>query len=155
MSLDNTSGISLIVNGETIRVAVDAETPLLYVLRGSLGLVGTRFGCGTGVCGACMVLVGAKAVRSCEVSVGDVSLPVTTIEGLGGADRLQQALLEEQAGQCGYCLSGIIMSAKSLLDATPHPSEAEIRAALDGNLCRCGSHTRILRAIRRLACDTR
>lgn len=143
--------ITLTVNGVSRHVAVDPEVPLLYVLRNELGLVGTRFGCGTGACGACTVIVGTRAVRSCDLPVGSVTAPVTTVEALGGAHPVQQALLGEQAGQCGYCLTGIVMSAKALLDATPQPTEAEIRAALDGNLCRCGSHPRILRAVRRAA----
>lgn len=146
--------VSVTVNGRDHRLTLDPETPLLYVLRNVLGLVGTRFGCGTGACGSCTVLVGGNAVRSCVLPVGTVPLAVTTIEGLGGDHPLQRSLLDEQAGQCGYCLSGIVMSAKALLDATPHPEDAEIRAALDGNLCRCGSHPRILRAIRRVAGET-
>jgi nicotinate dehydrogenase subunit A len=147
----DTTTISLTVNGRTHRLAVDPETPLLYVLRNDLGLVGSRFGCGDGLCGSCTVIVGARAVRSCSTPVGTALAPITTIESLGGGHPLQEALLAEQAGQCGFCLSGIVMSAKALLDATPRPSAAEIRTALDGNLCRCGSHPRILRAIERVA----
>lgn len=143
--------ITLLVNGESHDIGTDPDVPLLYVLRNDLGLTGTRFGCGNGVCGSCTVLVGEKAVRSCSIAAGDVAAPITTIEGLGGAHPVQRALVEEQAGQCGYCLTGIVMSAKALLDATPRPTETEIRAALDGNLCRCGSHPRILRALRRVA----
>lgn len=143
--------IALTVNGTSHRLAVDPDVPLLYVLRNELGLTGARFGCGEGVCGSCTVIVGGRAVRSCAVRAGDVSAPVTTVESLGGTHPLQRALIEEQAGQCGYCLTGIVMSAKALLDANARPTEGEMRAALDGNLCRCGSHPRILRAIRRVA----
>lgn len=143
--------ITLTVNGAEHRLEVDPETPLLYVLRNDLGLVGARFGCGVGLCGSCTVMIGPRAVPSCNTPVSAVDGPVTTVEGLGGDHPLQAALLDEQAGQCGYCLSGIVMSAKALLDATPKPSEADLRRALDDNLCRCGSHPRILRAIRRVA----
>jgi nicotinate dehydrogenase subunit A len=139
--------MTLVVNGTSHRVSVDADVPLLYVLRNELGLVGARFGCGIGICGACTVLVDGRARRSCDLPVGSVDGPVTTVESLGGTHPVQRALIEEQAGQCGYCLTGIVMSAKALLDAKARPTEAEIRAALDGNLCRCGSHPRILRAI--------
>lgn len=141
--------ITITVNGAPRRIAADRDTPLLYVLRDELGLVGTRFGCGNGMCGSCTVIVGTRAVRSCSVAVGDVAGPVTTVESLAGEHPVQRALVAEQAGQCGYCLSGIVMSAKALFDQVARPSEAEIRSALDGNLCRCGSHPRILRAIRR------
>jgi nicotinate dehydrogenase subunit A len=140
------------VNGKPHEVAADPETPLLYVLRNDLKLKGARFGCGQGLCGACMVIVDGAAVQSCDVPVSAVAgKSIVTIEGIGTADRphpLQTAFISTQAAQCGYCLSGIIMSAKALLDKTPKPSEAEIRAALAGNLCRCGTHTRILRAVR-------
>ena len=143
--------ISLVVNGTRHEVAAERDVPLLYVLRNELGLVGARFGCGNGYCGACTVIVGGRAVRSCSVAAGDVTGPITTVEALEGQHPVQRELIEEQAGQCGYCLTGIVMSAKALLDSEPHPSEAQIRGALDGNLCRCGSHTRILRAVRRAA----
>ena len=140
------------VNGAAHTVAADPETPLLYVLRNDLKLKGSRFGCGQGLCGACMVIVDGKAVQSCDVPVNAVAgKSITTIEGIGTpADPhpLQRAFIAEQAAQCGYCASGIIMSAKALLDVNPKPSEGEIRAALAGNLCRCGTHTRMLRAIR-------
>jgi nicotinate dehydrogenase subunit A len=140
------------VNGKPHEVTADVETPLLYVLRNDLKLKGARFGCGQGLCGACMVIVDGAAVQSCDVPVSAVAgKSIVTIEGIGTADRphpLQAAFISTQAAQCGYCLSGIIMSAKALLDKTPQPSEAEIRAALAGNLCRCGTHTRILRAVR-------
>lgn len=145
--------LTITVNGSPHPVAADAETPLLYVLRNDLKLKGTRFGCGTGLCGACMVIVDGKAVQSCDVPVSAVAgKSITTIEGLGSIERphpLQQAFIAEQAAQCGYCASGIIMSVKVLLDANPRPGDAEIREALKGNLCRCGTHHRILRAIRR------
>jgi nicotinate dehydrogenase subunit A len=147
--------ITLNVNGETKQVSADPETPLLYVLRNDLQLKGARFGCGTGHCGACMVIIDGKAVQSCDLPVSAASgRAITTIEGLAAKDDLhplQQAFLDEQAAQCGYCVSGIIMSAKALLDANPQADDAAIRLALNGNLCRCGTHHRILRAVRRVA----
>ena len=144
--------LTIKVNGASREIVADTETPLLYVLRNDLHLKGARFGCGAGHCGACTVIVDGKAVQSCDVPVSAVAgKAITTIEGLGGAGHLhplQQAFIDEQAAQCGYCVSGIIMSAKALLDANPAPSEQEIRAALAQNLCRCGTHVRILRAIR-------
>ncbi|MDB5867199.1 MAG: (2Fe-2S)-binding protein [Betaproteobacteria bacterium] len=144
--------IVLNVNGAVREVAADPETPLLYVLRNDLKLKGARYGCGLGQCGACTVIVDGKAVQSCDVPVSAVAgRTVTTIEGIGTAAEphpLQRAFVREQAAQCGYCVSGIIMTAKALLDANPSPSETQIREALAGNLCRCGTHTRILRAIR-------
>lgn len=146
--------LTITVNGTPHEVLADPETPLLYVLRNDLKLKGTRFGCGTGLCGACMVIIDGKAVQSCDVSVSAVAgKSVTTIEALGSIENphpLQQAFIAEQAAQCGYCASGIIMSAKALLDANAKPSDAEIREALKGNLCRCGTHHRILRAIHRV-----
>jgi nicotinate dehydrogenase subunit A len=140
------------VNGAAHEVVADPETPLLYVLRNDLKLKGARYGCGAGFCGACMVIVDRKAVPSCDVPVSAmVGKSITTIEGIGTAERphpLQRAFIVEQAAQCGYCITGIIMSAKALLDARPAATDAEIREALAGNLCRCGTHTRILRAIR-------
>jgi nicotinate dehydrogenase subunit A len=135
-------------------VTADPETPLLYVLRNDLKLKGTRFGCGSGLCGACTVIVDDKAVQSCDLPVSAAAgRNVTTIEGLAGnaLHPLQQAFVTEQAAQCGYCVSGIIMAAKALLDANPQAGDAEVRAALKGNLCRCGTHHRMLRAIRRAA----
>lgn len=147
--------ITINVNGRQHGVAADLETPLLYVLRNELKLKGTRFGCGQGRCGACMVLLDGKPVQSCDMPVSAAAgKAITTIEGLGSVAAmhpLQRAFVAEQAAQCGYCISGIIMSAKALLDANPRPTEAEIRAALKGNLCRCGTHHRILRAVRRAA----
>jgi nicotinate dehydrogenase subunit A len=140
------------VNGTAHTVEAEPETPLLYVLRNDLKLKGVRFGCGQGLCGACMVIVDGKAVQSCDVPLSAMAgKSITTIEGIGTPDRLhplQRAFIAEQAAQCGYCVSGIIMSAKALLDVNPKPREDEIRAALAGNLCRCGTHTRMLRAIR-------
>jgi nicotinate dehydrogenase subunit A len=143
------------VNGTSHAVAAEPETPLLYILRNDLGLKGARFGCGHGQCGACTVLVDGKPVQSCDLPLsGAAGRSVTTIEGLapgGKLHPLQQAFIDEQAAQCGYCVTGIIMAAKALLDARPRPSDAEIRAALKGNLCRCGTHQRMLRAVRRAA----
>ncbi len=146
---------TLAVNGAIHSVAVERDTPLLYVLRNDLGLNGAKFGCGLGQCGACTVMLGDQAVQSCQLPVGAVGdVAVTTLEGLGTADaphRLQSAFVAEQAAQCGYCISGMIMRAKALLDHDPDPDEAAIRSALAGNLCRCGTHGRIIRAIRRAA----
>jgi nicotinate dehydrogenase subunit A len=143
------------VNGASHSVQADPETPLLYVLRNDLNLKGTRFGCGTGLCGSCTVIVDGRAVQSCDMPVSAAAgKAVTTIEGLaknGTPHPLQQAFVNEQAAQCGYCLSGIIMAAKALLDSNPRAADAEIRAALKGNLCRCGTHHRILQAIRSVA----
>jgi nicotinate dehydrogenase subunit A len=143
------------VNGASREIAADPETPLLYVLRNDLKLKGARFGCGLGQCGACTVIVDGKAVQSCDVTASAVAgLSITTIEGISAPDRLhplQQAFIREQAAQCGYCASGIIMSAKALLDANPTPTDAQICAALARNLCRCGTHIRMLRAIRSVA----
>ena len=148
------SAIQLTINGETRRVQTDPDVPLLYVLRNDLGLTGARFGCGTGSCGSCTVIIGGRAVRSCQIPVGAVTGAVTTVESLKGEHPLQRALIDEQAGQCGYCLTGIVMSAKALLDATPRPTEAQMRDALDGNICRCGSQPRVLRAMRAVVGST-
>jgi nicotinate dehydrogenase subunit A len=142
------------VNGKPHEVAAASDTPLLYVLRNELALNGPKFGCGLGQCGACTVHVNGVPARSCTVPVSAVNAPVTTVEGLGTADRphpLQTAFISEQAAQCGYCINGMVMTAAALLKEKPRPSEAEIRGALDGNLCRCGTHMRILRAVRRAA----
>ena len=150
--------IRLIVNGQQRDVAADPETPLLYVLRGDLGLSGTKFGCGLGQCGACTVLVGGQAVRSCLIPVQAVAgQTVTTIEGLGSPEAphpLQAAFIEEQAVQCGYCTPGIVMAAKAFLDQAPRPTEAQVRQALAGVLCRCGAHDRVIRAVMRAAATT-
>jgi nicotinate dehydrogenase subunit A len=143
------------VNGERREVHADGATALVQVLRNELGLVGTRFGCGTEQCGACLVLVDGKPAYSCTLPVSAAAgTRVTTVEGLarGGAlHPLQQAFLDEQAAQCGYCLSGILMRACALLASNPAPGEAVVRAALDPHLCRCGSHNRIVRAVLRAA----
>ena len=146
------------VNGRQHTVDADGETPLLYVLRNDLKLKGARFGCGLGVCGACTVAIDGKAVQSCDISLAAAAgKRITTIEGIGGSGSkdklhaLQSAFIAEQAAQCGYCTSGIIMTAYALLERNARPSEAEIREALHGNICRCGTHVRILRAIRRAA----
>jgi nicotinate dehydrogenase subunit A len=147
--------ITLNVNGKTARVDADPDTPLLDVLRNHLGLVGTKFGCGLEQCGCCMVLIDGKPEKSCGKAVSTIAdKSILTIEGLGTQEHphpLQTAFLDEQAGQCGYCLPGILVSAKALLDTNPSPSRAEIAAALDDNICRCGSHLRILRAVERAA----
>jgi nicotinate dehydrogenase subunit A len=143
------------VNGAAHEAQAEPDTPLLYVLRNELGLNGPRFGCGLAQCGACTVLLGGQPIRSCVTPLSAAtSAPITTLEGLGTAEQphaLQRAFLDEQAGQCGYCIPGIIMSAAALLADQPAPTDAQIREALNGNLCRCGSHTRILRAVRRAA----
>ena len=140
------------VNGKEHEVAASPDTPLLYVLRNELELNGPKFGCGLAQCGACTVHIDGKPARSCSVPVSAVKGRVTTIEGLGTPAKphpLQQAFIAEQAAQCGYCINGMIMTASALLARNPKPSERQIRAALDGNLCRCGTHMRILRAVRR------
>jgi len=145
---------TLKVNGRTRSVDVDADTPLLYVLRENLALKGPRFGCGLGQCGACTVHVDGQAMRSCMLPIGDLKGAVTTLEGLGTSARpskLQRAFIEAQAAQCGYCINGMIMSAAALLERNRNPSETEIREALAGNLCRCGTHQRIIAAIKRAA----
>ena len=153
MSPGNTVRVSLKVNGKTRMVDTDSTTPLLYVLRNDLALNGPKFGCGMGQCGSCTVIINGRAVRSCVIPVeSTASLQITTLEGLGTSTRpspLQQAFIDEQAAQCGYCINGMIMTAKVLLDSNPHPTDEEIKRALNGNLCRCGSHLRIVRAVRR------
>ena len=145
----------LTVNGQPREATAEADTALLYVLRNDLELNGAKFGCGLGQCGSCTVLVDGQPQRSCRLPVGQVGdKPVTTLEGLGTQDAphpLQKAFVEEQAMQCGYCINGMMMSAKALLDRNKRPDASEIRAALEGNLCRCGSHNRIVRAIQRAA----
>jgi nicotinate dehydrogenase subunit A len=152
--------IAFSVNGREVKVAVaHDDVSLLDVLRNQLRLIGTRFGCGLEQCGCCFVLIDGEPIKSCGRSVASVAgRSVTTIEGLGTAEKphpLQQAFLEEQAGQCGYCLSGILISAKALLDRNPSPSRADIVHALDDNLCRCGAHNRILRAVEKAAARLR
>jgi len=146
------------VNGVEREVSAEPNTPLLYILRNDLKLKGTRFGCGEGNCGACTVLLDGRAVQSCDTPLWSApGHEITTIEGLAGAGSadslhpIQQAFLEEQAAQCGYCSNGIMMSAKVLLDANPDPDDAQIAAALERNLCRCGTHVRVLRAVKRAA----
>jgi nicotinate dehydrogenase subunit A len=151
--------IALTVNGATVRVNADPDTPLLDVLRNHLGLVGSKFGCGLEQCGCCMVLVDGSPEKSCGKAVSTVvGKQILTIEGMGTPEQphpLQTAFLDEQAGQCGYCLPGILVTAKALLDRNTTPSRAEIAAALDDNICRCGSHLRILRAVERAAAAMR
>lgn len=151
--------MTLQVNGRSCQVQADAETPLLYALRNDLGLIGTRYGCGLGQCGACTVIINGKAVQSCDVPVSAaVGKQIITVEALSTNEKLhplQRAFIAEQAAQCGYCASGILMAAKALLDVNKDPSDGEIRAALEGNLCRCGTHGRILRAIKRAAQEMR
>ncbi len=147
------NGYDLIVNGNSVHVQGDGTKPLLSVLRNELGLRGSRFGCGTEQCGACMVLIDGKPEHSCSREVTTVAgKAITTVEGLtsnGALHPLQQALLDEQAGQCGYCLSGILVSAAALLTKNPKPSRADIIAALDPHLCRCGIHNRVIRAVQK------
>jgi nicotinate dehydrogenase subunit A len=147
--------IALTVNGRSVQVTALETTPLLDVLRNQLDLKGTRYGCGLEQCGSCMVLLDGEPIYACSREIGTVAgHSVTTIEGLGSAAQphpLQRAFLDEQAGQCGYCLSGIVISAKALLDRNPLPTRADIAAALDRNLCRCGAHPRILRAVEKAA----
>lgn len=147
--------IVLHVNGNSQEVCVDPDTPLLYILRNDLACNGPKYGCGLGQCGACTVLIDGLAARSCVLPArAAVGHTVTTLEGLGtraAPDPVQQAFIEEQAAQCGYCLNGMIMSTKALLRANPDPSEAEIREALRFNLCRCGTHVEIVRAVQRAA----
>jgi len=140
------------LNGKDVTVGESPDRPLLYVLRNELNLTGTRFGCGSGQCGACFVLVDGRPMASCDLPVSFVSdKAVVTVEGLEGKHPVQKALLSEQAAQCGYCMSGIIISAVSLLEKKKSPTEAEVREALDKNLCRCGSHNRVVRAIMKAA----
>ena len=143
------------VNGKAVSVTADEQTPLLDILRNHLGLMGTKFGCGLEQCGCCMVLVDGRPEKSCGKPLSAVAgREIVTIEGLGTLVRphsLQQAFIDEQAGQCGYCLPGILITAKALLDQNPSPSRKEIAETLDDNICRCGSHIRILRAVERAA----
>lgn len=143
--------VPLTVNGEPTEVRADPETPLLTVLRNDLGLLGTRFGCGLGLCGACNVWVDGAVVHACDTPIWSVAgKSVVSVEGIAEDGRLhpvQQALLDHQAAQCGFCISGIVMSAAALLEEDPHPDESTVAQALDGNLCRCGSQRRILAAV--------
>ena len=147
--------ISLVVNGNRHAVDVSPDTMLLYVLRNDLGLNGPKFGCGSGQCGACTVIMDGAAIRSCVTPVKQaVGRKIVTLEGLGTAEKphpLQRAFIEEQASQCGYCINGMVMASKALLDRTPNPTEQEIRKALEPILCRCGTHPGIIRAVRRAA----
>ena len=147
--------ITLDVNGKGYQIDVDAATPLLYVLRDYLQLNGAKFGCGLGQCGACTVMIDGRAALSCVTPVAALQgRRVRTIEGLGTADKpgpIQRAFIEEQAAQCGYCIPGMMMRAQALLEANPAPSKAEIRRHMNANLCRCGTHMRILRAVERAA----
>jgi nicotinate dehydrogenase subunit A len=147
--------INIKVNGAMHRVPAEPDTPLLYVLRNDLGLNAAKFGCGLAQCGACTVLVDGKPVRSCVTPIDTLGQSeITTLEGLGTIERphpLQAAFMTEQAAQCGYCIPGIIMQAKALLDHNPQPSEADVRQGLALNLCRCGTHMRIVRAVLRAA----
>lgn len=145
--------ISLRVNGKSYTIDADPDMPLLYALRDDLQLNGPKFGCGLAQCGACTVILEGSAIRSCVTPMSSVqNKSVTTLEGLGNTkklDKIQQAFIDEQAAQCGYCINGMIMTAKALLDKTPKPTDSQIRQALAGNLCRCGTHIRILRAVKR------
>ena len=147
--------LTLKVNGKSHRVEAEPDTPLLYVLRNDLALNGAKFGCGLAQCGSCMVLIGGKAALSCVTAAGSVGdAEIVTLEGLGDIDDphpLQRAFIEEQAAQCGYCVPGMIMGAMDLLARNPDPSEQDVREALTGNLCRCGTHSRIIRAVLRAA----
>ncbi len=148
-------GISISVNGQMHASDAAPDTPLLYILRNDLGLNGAKYGCGVSQCGACTVIVDGKAVRSCVTAMGATSGgKITTLEGLAAAGKLhplQQAFMDEQAAQCGFCMNGMIMTAKAFLDRNPQPTEAQIRKAMAANLCRCGTHNRIVRAIQRAA----
>ena len=147
--------ITLKVNGKSRVVNTDPNTPLLYVLRNDLELHGPRFGCGLSQCGACSVIMEGNAIRSCVTPVSAAqNRNITTLEGLGTVAQphaLQAAFIEEQAAQCGYCMNGMIMVSKALLDKNPHPTDDQIKQALNGNLCRCGSHLRVIRAVKRAA----
>ena len=144
---------SLRVNGKSQVVEADADMPLLYALRNDLQLNGPKFGCGLAQCGACTVIIEGNAIRSCVTPVSAAqNKPITTLEGLGTTKKMhkiQQAFVDEQAVQCGYCINGMIMSTKALLDKNPKPNDSQIKEALAGNLCRCGTHIRILRAVKR------
>ena len=146
---------NLKVNGKPVGVDAESGAPLLWVLREHLQLAGPKFGCGLGQCGSCAVLLGNRVVRSCVTPVSTVgTAEITTLEGLGTPERphpIQQAFIDEQAAQCGYCINGMIMQAAGLLATNPHPTEPQVRQALAANLCKCGTHVRILRAVMRVA----
>lgn len=147
--------MDVVVNGRPVQLDLDPDTPLLYVLRNDLGLLGTRFGCGTGSCGACMVQVDGHPLPSCDLPLSAVEgKAVVTVEGLGDPHPLQEAFLTEQAAQCGYCVSGILVNAAALLARDPYPTEEAVRSQLDRNLCRCGVHNRVVRAVLRTAEST-
>ena len=153
--MDERAGFTVRVNGEAREVATERDTALLYVLRNHLGLKGTRFGCGLGLCGACLVLVDGRAVYSCDTPVCAVEgREITTVEGLAGHP-VTRALIAGQAAQCGYCMSGVIVGAAELLEGNDDPSDAQVRAALDRNLCRCGAHNRVVRAVLTAAAEVR
>jgi len=140
------------VNGASYEVQAEAATPLLYILRNDLNLKGVRFGCGTGHCGSCTVVMDGRAIQSCDTPLWSAAgQEITTVEGLGEAHPLRQAFLDEQAAQCGYCINGILMSAAALLEKNKSPSKNKITEALERHLCRCGTHVRILKAIQRAA----
>lgn len=155
MSTPKHEPTKLEINGGSVTVEADPATPLLFVLRGQLGLTAAHLGCGANQCGSCNVIVDGHAVAACDTPLwAAADKSVTTLEGLGSPDKphpLQRAFIDEQAMQCGYCISGIMMSAAALLAHTPNPSETQVRAALDRNLCRCGAHNRIVRAVMRAA----
>lgn len=155
MTLQHDDALSLTVNGRRHEIAADPATPLLYVLRNDLRLTATKYGCGIGRCGACTVLIDGRPERSCRYPIGDaVGRSITTLEGLGSAEALhplQAAFLDEQAMQCGYCIAGIVMTAVALLYEQKQPDEVTIKEALAENLCRCGAHVRIVRAVLRAA----
>ena len=151
MTTSTSTPITLHVNGRAVDVNVSPEMPLLYALRNDLSLKGPRFGCGLGQCGACSVLIDGVVQRSCVLPVAAAAgRPITTLEGMGTPEKpdpLQQAFIDEQAVQCGYCINGMLIAARSLLNTTPKPTEAQVKEALTSNLCRCGTHMRIIRAI--------
>lgn len=151
---------TLSVNGESLTVTASSDTPLIYLLRNDLGLTGTKYGCGLEQCGACKVLLDGEAVPSCRLPVSEaVGREIETVEGLAGPDEklhpVQQAFIDEQAAQCGFCTSGLIVAAAALLKQNPDPSDTDIRQALAVHICRCGTHSRVLRAIRRAAAAIR
>jgi len=151
------SEVTLIVNGQNRTVDIEPSTPLLYILRNDIGLEGPRFGCGLGQCGACTVIIGGRAVRSCVTPTANVNGEITTLEGLsndGELDPVQQAWIDEQVPQCGFCQNGQIMTAKALLDQNPNPTDEEIRQGMNGTLCRCMTYYRIQAAIKRVARNT-